>query len=46
MNSEHMNTTGGGQIPDDAWDVFLPDGDAELLPDDGDFWGEPWDDEK
>lgn len=46
MNSEQMITNHGGQIPDEAWDVFLPDDDAELMPDEGDFWSEPWDDEE
>lgn len=43
MNSEHMNTNWPAQIPDDAWDVFLPEGEDEPLPDEGDFWFEPID---
>jgi len=26
------------ELEDDRWDVFLPDGDPEPLPDSGDFW--------
>lgn len=45
MNSEHTNTTKWSEIPDDAWDVFLPDGEEEPQPDEGDFWFDVFDDE-
>lgn len=38
MNSEHMNTTRRDPIPDEAWEVFLSDGDDEPQPEEGDFW--------
>jgi hypothetical protein len=44
MNTEHKNTMHARPTPDEAWDVFLPDGEGEPLPDEGDFWLEPYDD--
>lgn len=40
MLTEHKNTASSHLIPDEAWDVFLPDGGDDPLPDEGDFWFE------
>ncbi|QDU54379.1 hypothetical protein [Aeoliella mucimassa] len=37
MNTERTNTTTAREIPDEAWDVFLPD-DEQPYPEEGDFW--------
>ncbi|MGI9455982.1 MAG: hypothetical protein ACR2NU_05435 [Aeoliella sp.] len=42
MNSEHIYTIKTPPEPDDeAWDVFLSDGDDDPLPDEEDFWIDP-----
>lgn len=38
MNNEHMNTSSGGDFPEEIWDVFLPDGEEEPRPEEGDLW--------
>ena len=45
MNSEQMNTIPTPEVPDEAWDIFLPDGEDETLPVEGDFWFDTSDDE-
>ena len=40
-----MNTFLGPTIPEEAWDVFLPDGEDDPLPQEGDFWFDVFDDE-
>ena len=42
MNTEHTNTSRKPSIPEEAWDVFLPE-DEEPQPDEGDFWFEMFD---
>jgi hypothetical protein len=46
MDTERMNTYRDGDALDDAWDVFLPDGEQEPLPEEGDFWFELFDDQE
>ncbi|WP_425396923.1 hypothetical protein [Aeoliella sp.] len=38
MNTEHPNTSRQGELEDEIWEVFLPDGEDEPLPEEGDFW--------
>ena len=38
MNTEHPNTTPASHTGDEMWDVFLPDGEHEPEPEEGDFW--------
>lgn len=43
MNTEHMNTYRRGEFEDEIWEVFLPEGEDEPLPEEGDFWFETFD---
>lgn len=38
MNSEQKNTNCERPLPEDVWDVFLPDDEDDPLPEAGDFW--------
>ena len=38
MDTEHKNTIGQGEPGDEIWEVFLPEGEDEPLPEEGDFW--------